>query len=1465
MSEKAKRPFLELFSKYHPDEATRQILDELTDYSYGINKETRDIRIRLDFDKLVPKYRLYAIEKGIKEDYELNSCFIFPHYPSNLFSEGYKDELLLELSRSTSLAKGFFDDCKMTVSEREVVFDMKDGYAKLPSAAECERILEEIICKEFDLRLNVKLQAGEFDLRNYTEQYNYTMLFESASTRASDGKDGDKAPFRNVQRDDGSVIPNSICEGGAFTFDREKKIVQAGFMTFDLSEPVPVYGRKWKDADFELLHPLQDLSSNLGNVCFCGYVIPTEKPDVTPMRGTDGERFKFYVSDGASSVTVKVSGATDKIAPLESLMPNTPVLIQGSMRFDAYENDYIIKPNSVSTVKTLGREDNAPEKRVELHLHTKMSTMDGTMDPNDAVKQAAAWGHKAVAITDHGNLQGFPEAMLEAKKRGIKVIYGIEGYFVDDTSRAIYGEAHGSFQDTEFVIFDIETTGLSPLTCQITEIGAVLYKNGEVLSTFSTFVDPGMPIPGEITELTGITDEMVKGAPKPGQAVKEFLAFAGDRLLIAHNANFDMGFIKKAAEDNGFSVPNAYLDTLALSRSINPELKKHKLDTLQEYFGLEDFNHHRAFEDAEMLGKIFDAMIAKMGKSGIIDLDGMIASMASSSDPRKIREVYHIIILVKNLVGLKNLYKIVSRSYLDYYARRPRIPKTLLQEYREGLIVGSACSEGELYQAILAGKSFGDLLRITEFYDYLEVQPVGNNGYLLRSGQVDSVEKLQEINKTILKLAEKKEKLVVATGDVHFLNPNDQIGRQILLAGMKMKGADEDVPLYFRTTDEMLSEFAYLGEDKAKELVITNPNKIADMIEEIRPIPEGQYPPSIEGAVEELNKACYEKAHQMYGDPLPDPVEDRLKRELNAIETHGFSVLYVIARRLVQNSESKGYLVGSRGSVGSSFVATMGGISEVNPLVPHYLCPNPDCKHSEFITDGSVGSGFDLDPKECPLCGTQMKTDGHDIPFETFLGFFGDKSPDIDLNFSGDVQADAHAYTEELFGEGNVFRAGTLGTLADKNAFGYVKKYLEEKNLHVNTATEKLLISKCSGVKKTTGQHPGGIIVIPRDKDVYDFTPVQHPADGEGTKTITTHFAFKYLHDTVLKLDILGHDVPTKYKMLEKYTGINVLSVPMKDDKVMSLFASPSALNCDLSAIGVETGTLCLPEFGTKFVRQMLMDTRPKTFADLLQISGLSHGTNVWLGNAQDLIKENICTISDVIGTRDDIMTYLIYHGMDKKMSFDIMEKVRKGKGLIPEWEEEMKKHDVPDWYISSCKKIKYMFPKAHAAAYVISAIRLAWFKVYHPVEFYCAYFSAAPEGMDQTLIMQGKEGILSILHNLEGIGKLSQKEKATSDAMQITYEILSRGIEILPVNLFKSDAKFFLPEDGKIRLPFISIPGLGLSAAEIIAQTVKDNNIYSIEEFKEKSGMGKGVMETLRQNGAFEGMPETNQLSLFD
>ena len=1125
---------------------------------------------------------------------------------------------------------------------------------------------------------------------------------------------------------------------------------------------------------------------------------------------------------------------------------------------------------AIKKISTVLRTDDAEEKRVELHLHTNMSQMDAIITPKELVDTALRWGHKAIAVTDHGNVQAFPEVMLalEKSKSDLKILYGTEAYFVNDTAKCIFGKNYPAFDD-EMVVFDIETTGLSNRTCKIIEIGAVKIKGGKIIDKFNIFVDPETPIPEDITKLTSITEDDVKGAPKEREALEMFFTFAGDCLLIAHNANFDIGFIRVAAERQQMPFNNPYLDTVGLSRYVNPGLKNHKLDTIVDYYNIGEFHHHRASDDAEVLAHIFVEMLSRLKKEGILDFNSVIAAMSETVDPVKL-SAYHMIIFAKNKEGLKNLYKLISFSYLNYYGgfgrqkKVPRMPKTVVEQHRDGLIIGSACVSGELYNAILDGKKQEEIEEIAEFYDYLEIQPICNNRFLVDEGRVADDDALRDINRRIYELGKKLGKPVCATCDAHFVNKEDEIYRRILLAGMKFKDADKDEPIYLRTTDEMLEEFSYLGTDVAREVVITNPNKIADMCEKIRPIPEGRYEPDLPGAKEELESSCWKRAHDWYGDDLPEIVEKRLEKELTSIINNGFAVLYMIAVKLVAYSESLGYQVGSRGSVGSSFVATMSGISEVNPLPPHYRCPK--CRYSEFFTDGSVGSGFDLPDKACPVCGEMLYQDGHDIPFETFLGFYGDKSPDIDLNFSGDVQGRVHKYTEELFGEGHVFRAGTITGLADKTAWGYIAKYLEDKRIKIPKAQIGYMATRIMGIKKTTGQHPGGIIVVPNEYDIYDFTPVQHPADDPKADTVTTHFQFSYLHDTILKLDELGHDIPTKYKMLEKYTNTSVLDVKMNDKTIYELFESTKPLGITPADIGgSQLATFGIPEFGTRFLQQVLLEAKPKNFADLLQISGLTHGTDVWLGNAQELIKAGTCTISEVVGTRDGIMLYLIAHGMENKLSFDIMESVRKGKGLKPDWEAAMIEHGVPDWYIWSCKKIKYMFPKAHAAAYVMSAIRLAWYKIYYPMEFYAAFLTVAPGGFDAEIVGRGYEGVNAAINEIEEKGnEASAKEHQTCQTLYLVREALARGVKFLNVDLKKSDGTAFLPENGKIRMPFNSLPGLGETAAEKILEARDKYDIYSVEDLREHTGISKTVIELLRRNHVLDGLSETNQFSLF-
>ncbi len=1227
-----------------------------------------------------------------------------------------------------------------------------------------------------------------------------------------------------------------------------------------------VAGHTFQPAGFTKLSDLGGQAA--GKVTVWGDVFFTE------LKGSFNKIYSISLTDYTGSINLKIRMKPDENSSAwDDIGPGDTLIVKGDCAFDKYERDYVVYPYDVLKVVRKARQDTAEEKRVELHLHTKLSSMDGFCDPKTAVKMAHRMGHRAVAITDHGVVQGYPEAMLAVddihkKDPDFKLIYGCEAYFVDDMVPVVYGKDAGPLEQS-FVVFDLETTGLSPLECRITELGAVVVENGEITESYNAFADPGCHIPEEVTRLTGITDEMVAGADDQETAVRKFLDFVGGRVLVAHNAHgFDIRFIKIAAERCGIPFKNTYIDTLPLAQALYLGLHNYKLDTIGKYLEIPPFEHHRACDDARALAQIFVKMIEDLNLRGVKALEQVNTGLGSTRALAK--KNFHLIILVKDQAGMKNLYQIVSAAHMDYFFKVPRVPRSLLNKYREGLLIGSACEAGELYRAIVEGRSFAELKEIAAYYDFLEIQPLGNNEYMLREHIVDSVEQIQEFNKTVVRLGEALNKPVVATGDVHFMDPEDSVYRAVLQAGNGFADADNQAPLYFRDTEDMLKQFSYLPGEKAYEVVVTNPNKIADVISgDVRAIPKGLYTPSIEGADESLREDTMRNARQRYGDPLPPIIDQRLTRELDSIIKHGFAVLYVIAQRLVLKSEEYGYLVGSRGSVGSSAVAHFSGISEVNSLPPHYLCPQ--CKWSQFFTDGSVADGFDLPDKNCPQCGAKCIVDGHDIPFETFLGFDGDKEPDIDLNFSGDVQSRIHRYTEDIFGKDHVFKAGTISGLQDKTAYGYVKKYLEERGRTVNHAEENRLVQGCVGVKRTTGQHPGGMVVVPSNYDVYDFCPVQHPADDRDKGVITTHFEFKYLHDTILKLDELGHDVPTMYKYLEDMTGIKMTDVPMNDQKVISLLISPEALGVTTEQIDSQTGTFGIPEMGTNFVRGMLIEAQPKSFSDLIQISGLSHGTDVWNGNAQDLIRDGVCTISDVIGTRDSIMTYLLHKGVEPKQAFTIMELTRKGKVAksgFPEGVEEMlRQHDVPEWYLDSCKKIKYMFPKGHAVAYLMAAVRLMWFKVYHPLAFYATYFTVRGEDIDYDAAVGGVK--VAKLHLKEVNARLKEEKKAKDEdilaSLQIVNEILQRGFEFLPVRVGKSRAKVYVVEDGKIRLPYMALKGLGESVATALEQATLNGQQYlSADELQAVCGASSTVMDQLAEIGALGDLPKSNQVSFF-
>ncbi len=1477
---------LQIFNRYTPDERFAQILLSADPESIVLraDKPQRLIEVIAAFPQIIPKRTLYEIEEELRRAYQLQSVRICPRYRPELFDNDRIPDLLIETNRRGIVANGFFNHCdyRYGVGVLNIEIPFTDSGIGLIYDAKTPQLMQDIIREEYGVTVQVNIHR--------MESYDPGMYQNAVSTRLQQmSRDAAKieVEYQRMQQaafssesapmqDEREVLPRaaSIYEGVSAP-EITDGLCRIGNSIFDISAPEYIHGDPFS------IQPtaIASIDKPVRNIVILGEIFNFQREE---SRGGDKFDISFDIFDGNTSIEHRSFGMEPEEADhICGIIKNGSVVAMRGYakkmtRKGKVDLDFTFFYTEIAKIAKLSRKDKADKKRVELHLHTTMSSMDALIAPDAAVKTAMKWGHPAVAITDHGNVQGFPEAMIAFEKnkkedQAFKLIYGMEAYFVNNTGGAVSGICDPDFR-SECVVFDIETTGLSVHNCKITEIGAVKIKDGHVLDRFNTFVDPECPIPEEIVGLTGITDDMVAGAPKYAEALASFFEFIGNNdtsrnykpLLIAHNANFDIGFIRHFAKLAGLPFENPYLDTVAVSKFINPGLKNHKLDTIAEAYELGEFNHHRACDDAEMLAMIYFRMIEIMEKMELTDLNRLHRDMVEKADPLKLN-TYHQIILVKNQTGLKNLYRLISMSYLDYFKRFPRIPKTALERYREGLIIGSACEAGELIKAILENRPESEIEDIVNFYDYLEIQPICNNRFLIAEGKIADDEGLRDLNRRVVELGERYNKPVCATCDAHFLNEEDELYRKILLAGMKYKDYDKDVGIYFRTTDEMLEEFSYLGEEKAYEVVVTNTNRIADEIEQIRPIPKGSYTPEMEGAEQELQDMCWKRAKDMYGDPLPELVSARLERELTSIINNGFAVLYLIAQRLVHYSEEQGYLVGSRGSVGSSFVATMAGISEVNPLPPHYYCPNPNCKHNEFFTDGSVGSGFDLPDKMCPRCGTKYKADGHDIMFETFLGFYGDKSPDIDLNFSGDVQGRVHKYTEELFGEGHVFRAGTLGTLADKTAYGYVAKYVEQKGISLCRAEMNRLVMNCVGVKKTTGQHPGGIIVVPQKYDVYDFTPVQHPADDPNSDIITTHFAFSYLHDTILKLDELGHDMPTKYKWLETFTNSSVLDVAMNDRSVYELFESTAPLGIKPEDIeGCTIGTYGLPELGTPFIQQVLLDAKPRNFADLLQISGLTHGTNVWLGNAQDLIKEGICDISRVIGTRDGIMLDMIRFGLENATAFKIMEAVRKGKGLTPEWEADMRAHNVPEWYILSCKKIKYLFPKAHAAAYVMSAIRLAWYKVHQPVAFYCTMFTVAPNGFDATIVRNGKNNVVAVMRDIQKRGKeASPKEQASITVLQLINEAMARKIRFLPVDLQKSHAYVFQPEDGAIRMPFSSLPGLGENAAQNIISAREEEPFFSVEDLQIRAKLSKSVIDMLRINGVLDNVSETDQLTM--
>ena len=1432
--------FPALFPCFPLPEDLVEALGRLAVVHAELDRETRTIRLDAQAEQYLAEKQLQALCRDIEKEYGLRELKLSVRYPaSELPNMDFRD-LAQVFIRAFSPSAAILAGAGYEVTDEAVIIRLKANGKDsiLQNAKKAEQFLRD----RFGVSKKIEVEA-------HSNLEGRALFEETARIRAEALKN---AP----------AITASVPQGGAKS---------SGGAASTPAEPTGAlfYGRPFAGKPVRM----EELNLDMFRVIVEGKVFAVQHRE---LKKRGAWVICFDMTDYTSSVRVNQFMEAAKAKPIiDNVQPGMWLRVQGKMSFDRYDNEMVLQPNAMEKIEAPKRRDTYPEKRVELHLHTTMSSMDALTDTGAAVKRAASWGHRAIAITDHGGAQSFPDAMKAASKakvagtdQNIKILYGCEGYYVNDVDDriAVHGEEDFSF-DGEYVAFDLETTGLSSLHDTIIEIGAAIMKGNEVLSTFQTFVDPHRPLQPKIVDLTGINDQMLAGQPDISEAMPKFLEYVGNRPLCAHNADFDIGFVTAACEKLGLPFHPTYVDTLILAQNLMPELGKYKLNIVADALSLPDFNHHRASDDAITCGYLLMRFFKMMQEQGLDSLQKINPRMEQLRSGSKIldRRARHIIVFAKNSIGLRNLYRLISYGNLKYFKRVPIMPKSELLQWREGLIIGSACEAGELFQAILNHKSWAELKRIASFYDFLEIQPICNNRFMLDKGLAEDEEELRGFNRTIVKLGEELGKPVVATGDVHFLDPEDEIFRHILLATKQMPDADRPLPLYLRTTDEMMEEFSYLGPEKAHEVVIENPNRIVDWCETLRPVPHNLFAPKIENSVEDLKALVYGKLHRLYGETPPELVQKRVDTEMHDIISCHYDVIYMSAQKLVQNSLEHGYLVGSRGSVGSSIVAFMSGITEVNSYPPHYRCPQ--CKFTTFEVPADCACGADLPDAVCPKCGAKLDKDGFNIPFETFLGFGGDKVPDIDLNFSGEYQAKAHAYCVQMFGKTHVFRAGTIGTVAEKTAYGYAKKYLSERNKTVPKAEENRLALGCVNVKRTTGQHPGGLVVIPQENEIWDFCPVQHPADDKDSEWITTHFEYHSMEENLLKLDMLGHDDPTMIRMLEDMTGVDAQKIPLDDQDTMSIFTSSKVLGYENDPILGPVGSVAIPEFGTGFTRGMLQETQPTKFDTLIRLSGFSHGTDVWLGNARDLILSKTASVNDAIGCRDDIMLYLIKCGMPEKRSFKIMEAVRKGRGLPDGAEEEMKAAGVPEWYIGSCKKIKYLFPKAHATAYVMMAFRIAWFKVHEPLAFYAAYFYRRSQkgGFDEGMMCHGIELVKKKLQEIKEDEDSSAKDDDLFTTLEVCYEFYLRGFTFAPIDIYHSHATKFQIEAGQLRPPFVAVAGLGETAAWDLMNAREGREFLSVEEFADACPkVSKTLIDQLQSAGAFGDLPLTSQLTLF-